>query len=56
VKLHSHKSSKTVSSPGKENNAKLEGKRKRVKREHSAKVEWSNVSALDDSKMEIKSE
>ena len=49
MKLHSHKSSKIISSPGEENDIKARARRKRVKKEHSVEVESSNV---DDSKME----
>jgi hypothetical protein len=52
VKLHSHKSSKVPSSPGKENNTHVGGRRKRVKREHPVETESKIASALDTPKPE----
>lgn len=52
MKLHSHRSSKVTSSPGKENNSHIGGRRKRVKREHLVETESEVASALDKSNLE----
>lgn len=53
MKLHSHKSSKVTSSPGKENNSNVGAKRKKLKKEHPIEAEASNDAlALDESKSE----